>query len=81
MDKKELKEWVNNLPEDFDNYQLVFRNIYLPENDNDIWFAKDTPIISLDVDENTQEICLFDNKSANLIEEINERINKDKETD
>lgn len=66
MDLKQLKKWVNDLPEnELDNYNLVFRTI--KELDNENWGAYDIPIAACGVDEGNKEVYFCNEKSAQIL--------------
>jgi len=60
---KDLKNWVNSIPEDYDEYNLVYRKIF--EKDEQL-IAHDISITSGTVDTGTKEICLYEQKSYEL---------------
>lgn len=67
MKLKELKNWLNNIPEEeFDNYTLVFRRI--EEIDEEHWGAHDVHIATCGVDVGNKEVYLCDEYSAQIIE-------------
>lgn len=74
MTIKELKEWINTLPEDFSNFNVVHGEE--SQLDGQYWGRKDKPIVSAMVDEETEEICLFSDGTFELSEEDIEEINK-----
>jgi hypothetical protein len=61
MTFKELKEFIAQIPDDFDNYELVNGEVgYLdPTDENSLAYRLDKPIIALYVDEQTKEVCFF----------------------
>ena len=59
---KELKDWIATLPEEFETYGVVSSDII--NIDDKHYGRKDTPIRTLSVDEDSNEVCLF-NKSLN----------------
>lgn len=61
MTLKELKSFVNRLPEEMEEWSVVNGEVgYLdPEDDNSMVYRLDKPIIALYVDEHSHEICLF----------------------
>ncbi len=58
-----MKIWVNNLPEEFNNFNVVFRTIKTIE-DNLVYY--DQPIAASDIDEENKEATLMDSTSADL---------------
>ena len=74
MTLQELKEWINSLPEAFDEYEVV--NGAESELDEQYYCRKDNPIISAMVDEESHEICLFSDGTLELTDEDIEVINK-----
>jgi len=64
MTLKELKNFLNGLPERFDSYAIVNGEVgYVPKEDesdeDDVVYRCDKPIVTLYVDENTNEVCFF----------------------
>jgi hypothetical protein len=61
MTLRELKDFVNNLPEEMDNFGVVNGEVgYVdPEDENSMVYRLDKPIIALYVDQQSEEICLF----------------------
>lgn len=57
MDLKELKTWVNSLPEEFDDYTVVNGEIGMLEDE--YWYRMDKPITTLNVDLENREIFIF----------------------
>lgn len=61
---KELKNWVNSLPEAFDNFVIV--NGEEGELDGEHWYRVDKPVVSLGVDEDTAEILIMNQPNEPL---------------
>jgi len=61
MTFKELKEFVNSIPEEFDSFEVMNGEVgYLdPEDDDSMVYRVDKPIVALYVDEHTNEVCFF----------------------
>lgn len=63
MTLKELKEFIANLPEDFDNFTLVNGEFgFLDKGkgeEPEAVFRVDKPIVSLYVDESSEELCIL----------------------
>jgi len=63
---KELKDWIDSLPYEFLEYEvmsskeMVYDDAYTGDGEG-YTSRKDTPIIKLNVDEDTKEILLFTN--------------------
>lgn len=57
MKLKELIEWIDTLPKEFLEYELV--NAELGIIDNDYHYRYDKPITALDVDEKSMEILIM----------------------
>jgi len=68
MKLDQLKEWVNSLPEEVLNCEVVYRNFVVIENDSENLFAKDINIAACGIDEETQEAYFCDQDSAVLLE-------------
>lgn len=54
---RDLKEWVNKLPESFLDYSVV--NGEEAKIDEDYYYRVDRPIVALGVDEDTGEILIL----------------------
>ena len=61
MTLRELKDFINNLPEEMDGFGVVNGEVgYVdPEDDNSLVYRLDKPIIALYVDQQSEEICFF----------------------
>ena len=57
MTLKELKDWVNSLPENFLDYQVV--NGEVRPIDDEFEYRIDSPITTLTVDIDTEEILIL----------------------
>jgi hypothetical protein len=67
---KDLKEWVNKLPETMDEYVVCMRDIKFGEEDNTKMMFKDAPIISGVPDDQTQRLVFHDAESQVVINEF-----------
>jgi hypothetical protein len=59
---KELKDFLNSIPEQFDNYGVVNGEVGILKGEDgkeDLVYRCDKPIITLYVDEHSQEVCFF----------------------
>jgi hypothetical protein len=56
---KELKEWINSLPPDFEQFSVV--NGEYGEFEGEFKYRVDNPITTLLVDEETKEIVILNN--------------------
>jgi hypothetical protein len=70
---KELRDWVNKLPVEMDEFVVVTREIKMDEEDLDKMLFKDFPLVSGIPDENTKRIVLHDYESQVVINEIREK--------
>jgi len=70
---KELRDWVNKLPLEMDEFVVVTREIKMDEEDLDKMLYKDFPLVSGIPDENTKRIVLHDYESQVVINEIREK--------
>jgi hypothetical protein len=68
MKLADLKEWVNSLPEDTLNHEVVFRKFTIIENDSENLFAKDVSISACGIDDSTEEAYFCDSESASILE-------------
>lgn len=58
---KELRKFINGLPEEMDSFEIVNGEVgYVsPENKDSLVYRVDKPIIALYVDESGNEVCFF----------------------
>ena len=61
MTLKELKEFVNRLPDTFDDYKVT-KAEYMGGNDEDVRYGEEKPVIAIYVREDTKEVLIM-NKS------------------
>lgn len=61
MTLKELKDFIKRIPQEMDDFTIVNGEVgYLdPEDDNSMVYRVDNPIVTVYVDENNKEVCLF----------------------
>ena len=57
----EMRKWINSLPKEFDNYEIVHREYY--DNDDESLFAQEIPIVSVHIDETENKSCLMHEES------------------
>ena len=67
MKIKRLKEWLETLSVEFDEYEIVFRKVVSKNDDNMI--AKDNAIHACGIDADNNEAYLCDITTHNIIEE------------
>lgn len=60
MKIKHLRSWLNNLPEDYNENQIVFRTIKENKEDIENWYALDIPISACGIDEGSNEMYFCD---------------------
>jgi hypothetical protein len=65
MKIKDLREWLDIVPQELDEHDLVFRKIIPGDAEN--WLASDKPIIACGIDEGTNEAYFCDEASAEVI--------------
>ena len=58
MKTKELKDWVNSLPEKFDEFEVCNAEFFKNEDD-DYMYRLDKPVTMLTVSEETNEILIL----------------------
>jgi len=63
MKLRELKEWVNKLPNKFLEYEVVNAEKGELTNDGEYTYRLDKPITTLDVDEDSKEILILNNEA------------------
>lgn len=67
MKLRDLKEWVNNLPEAFLDYNVV--NGEEGELDEEHYYRVDKPIVAFGVDEDTGEILILNQPEKEFTKE------------
>lgn len=63
MTVKDLKDWLEILPLEYDNNELVYRKFLKDEmKDSDVWAVKDIIITSCGIDDENKEawMCNYD---------------------
>jgi hypothetical protein len=70
MKLKEIKEWVNSLPEEFIDYNVVCSENGILDLDKNYSYRLDKSFIQLDVDEENKEILFFVENMENKNNEI-----------
>ena len=69
---KELKDFLNTIPEEMNEYELVFREYSQVEVDNEnMSVALDKPILAFYVDDKTKEFAFMDEKSLEEYDKLN----------
>jgi hypothetical protein len=72
MTVKNLREYLETLPLDFDGTNLVFRTIRInPEDEEDVIFS-DVPLSACGIDIESAEMCFYDDESADILDEYQE---------
>lgn len=68
----ELKEFINSLPQEMDNFVVVNGEYGLldPTDDNSMVYRVDKPVLIISVDENDQEIVLLHQTREDLTAEV-----------
>jgi hypothetical protein len=66
MTFKELKVWVNNLPEEFDEFSVV--NGEFKEIDEQYWYRIDKPVTMLTVDQEHREILILNDEDPDDVD-------------
>jgi phage regulator Rha-like protein len=79
MTLRELKNFIAKLPEEMDNFMVVNGEVgYLdPENEDSMVYRVDNPIVTLYVDEQTQEVCMFHQTREDVKEVLKNNNNGD----
>jgi len=61
MKLKELKDWVNQLPEEFLEFDVCNAEKGELTDDGEYTYRLDKPVVSLDVDEDNKEVLILNN--------------------
>lgn len=60
MTLREVKEFINSLPPEMDDFPVVNGEVgYVEEDSEELMYRVDKPIVALYVDESTNEVCMF----------------------
>jgi len=73
---KELRAFLNKLPENFDNFGII-NGEYGRGKDDEFYYRIDKPVIFLTVDEETEELCILHQSE----QEVNNIIYQEKKDD
>jgi len=65
MKIKHLREWLDTLPQELDEHDLVFRKI--KEGDTENWLAHDKPITACGIDIGSNEAYFCDDVSYEVM--------------
>lgn len=75
MKISDLRKMLNELPTELDDKEIVIRDIgKLEESEN--WYKKDSPILMMYYDEDTEELAVCDEKSTKMYNEISKMLNE-----
>ena len=61
MKIKDLKEWINGISNEFDEYDITNREYC--DSDGDILFANEVPIVSVHIDDTEMKACFMHEES------------------
>ena len=73
MKIKQLREYLNQLPEELDNFTIVYSTVKVLENSN-LWSRLDQPIESVIIDENTDEMVIGTKTTIDEVIRLSESI-------
>lgn len=68
MKIKHLREWLQNLPTDYDETDIVFRKIEENKEQLDYWIAIDIPISGCGIDDGNNEMYFCDENSIKILQ-------------
>lgn len=68
MKVKDLREWINALPAEFDENDVVYRKLIGELTDGDTWGCLDVPISGVGIDSDDNEMYLCDEETSDKIE-------------
>ena len=79
MTLRELRDFVNQVPEEMDDYEVVNGEVgYLDmEDDDSMVYRVDKPIIALYVDDHSHEVCFFHQTQEDVNNIYNPNIEED----
>lgn len=75
----ELREFLSQIPEEMDGYEVVNGEVGQidMEDDDSLFYRVDKPIIALYVDDHSHEVCFFHQTQ----EDVNKIYNQEKDDD
>ena len=80
MTIKDMREWLNSLPDTFDEYPLVIvESVHIIENAPDKFMTKHAGVCTCLIDEKTKEGCLFNTKNIDEFDRLTQKENNDPE--
>lgn len=62
MTLKQLRIWLNEMPEEFDEFSVISR-VYQPIEGTDLELLTDKPFVAIFADEERGEFCFIDDTS------------------
>lgn len=79
MTLAELREFLSQIPEEMDGYEVVNGEVGQidMEDDDSLFYRVDKPIIALYVDDHSHEVCFFHQTQ----EDVNKIYNQEKDDD
>lgn len=75
MKLKEMKAWLEKLPQEMDEYEIVLGE--LGQIDSEYWYRKDDQIAAMDVDTESKEILIMRMSNESLSKEDIAELNKE----
>jgi hypothetical protein len=70
MKIKDLKQFIDSLPENFSDFDIVIRSFGTEADGNTYMY--DLPVISGFIDEENNELCLLDEEHTETYKKLNE---------
>jgi len=67
MTIKDVREWLKEVPVEFDDCVMVTREIQEIEDDDENLMAGDDPIVGCSIDIGTREACFYNQKSQTIL--------------
>lgn len=64
---KHLRQWLEILPSEYDENEIVFRDFKEVKDSDDVCYALDIPIAACGIDKGNGEMFLCDEKSSKII--------------
>ena len=69
MNIKQMKDWINSIPEELNDKEVVYRKISKTENENEL-LAEDIGISAGSYDPDHEELCLYNSDSYSLFNNL-----------
>ena len=78
MNIKQMRDWLNSIPEELNDKEIVYREVTKSENEDELQ-AKDVGISAGNYDPEHQELCIYNSESYTLLTSLHQELQNQKE--